>query len=68
VKKGNFPSFFVSDLSDNNRESHNLMYLVEQLVLYKTLYMATLSNSIFPNIFLVHEYTVVFRDHERIKW
>ncbi len=37
-------------LSDQKSESSGLVHVVEQWILYKTLYMAVLMNSIFPNV------------------
>jgi len=51
-KKDIFYRFFFLILSDKKRESSDLVHIVEQLILYKTLYRVMLPNSNFPNFLL----------------
>jgi hypothetical protein len=60
-KNGIFHGFLSRILLDKKRESSDVVHLVEQVILYKTLYMAMLCNSIFPNIFLAQEYILWYR-------
>ena len=46
-------------LSDQKRERPDLVHVVEQVILYKTLYLAMLGNSVFPAIFYHKKYTMI---------